>query len=213
MGGLIGRKISGEPYRPSLFRVGMTVAIDPAPFILAAKTVKVSPPAIDAGHLASIAAIGTVEAQPVVLHRLYLPEGGFFQLHLDDAGQPDECRYFSVIDEVAPASPEEWGFWLDPREGVIGWPEFQTKDGKLYGRVWSPGGEAIPPRRLSETIVTASGTTQAVSQAMLYAAPTGAPPPAPSTEYILVAAIEQQGQAWVRIAAGIDVNPASLSLA
>jgi len=49
-------------------------------------------------------------------------------------------------------------------------------------------------------------------QAMLYGAATGAPPPAPPTEYILVSAVEEGPQAWVRVAAGIDVNPASLSL-
>jgi len=48
---------------------------------------------------------------------------------------------------------------------------------------------------------------------MLYAAPTGIAPPGPSTEYILVAAIENGNQAWVAIAAGIDINPATLSLA
>jgi hypothetical protein len=49
-------------------------------------------------------------------------------------------------------------------------------------------------------------------QTMLYGAATGALPPAPQTEYILVSAVEEGPQAWVRIAAGIDVNPASLSL-
>jgi hypothetical protein len=32
-------------------------------------------------------------------------------------------------------------------------------------------------------------------------------------EYILVSAVEAEGQAWVEIDAGIDVNPATLSLA
>jgi hypothetical protein len=48
---------------------------------------------------------------------------------------------------------------------------------------------------------------------MLYAAPTGAAAPAPATEYILVAAVEAEGRAWVEIRAGIDINPATLSLA
>jgi hypothetical protein len=47
---------------------------------------------------------------------------------------------------------------------------------------------------------------------MLYAASTGAPAPAPETEYILVAAAEASGRAWVEIHAGIDINPAALSL-
>ena len=47
---------------------------------------------------------------------------------------------------------------------------------------------------------------------MLYARPTGAAPPAPQSEYVMVAAVEDAGQAWVEILAGIDVNPAALTL-
>ena len=35
---------------------------------------------------------------------------------------------------------------------------------------------------------------------------------APETEYIMVNAIEIEGQAWVEIDAGIDINPAALNL-
>jgi hypothetical protein len=47
---------------------------------------------------------------------------------------------------------------------------------------------------------------------MLYGAETGAAAPAPPTEYVLVAMVEELGQAWVEVHAGIDVNPAALSL-
>ena len=47
---------------------------------------------------------------------------------------------------------------------------------------------------------------------MLYARATGAAPPAPQGEYVMVAAIEDAGQAWVEIVVGIDVNPAALTL-
>ena len=113
---------------------------------------------------------------------------------------------------MSPASQDEWGVWLDPAQGLIGWPQFQTKDGKTYDRVWSNGGTRVPPRDISETIQDLSGTSQRVLHAMLYGAPTGAAQPAPQTEYILVAAVEEGGQAWIEIHAGIDVNPASLSL-
>jgi hypothetical protein len=96
---------------------------------------------------------------------------------------------------------------------MIGWPEFQTNDGKLYGRAWSPGEGRVEPRPLEETIESVQGTRTVRAQAMLYAAPTGAAEPAPPTEYILVSAVEAEGQAWVEVSAGIDVNPATLSLA
>ena len=47
---------------------------------------------------------------------------------------------------------------------------------------------------------------------MLYAAATGLEPPSPVTEYLWVAAIEREGQTWIEVRAGIDVNPAALSL-
>jgi hypothetical protein len=212
IGNFLRRKASDQRYTPSLFRVGMTLTVDPAPFLLAAGATKVSAPA-DAGQLTSVEALGTLGTGSALLTRLYLPGSTrFFQIHVDSAGQPDECRYFSVIDEVYPADADEWGFWLDAAEGMIGWPEFQTKDGKRYGRVWTPGTTRTPPVRFEESIESVGRTRTLATQAMLYGAATGAAPPAPPTEYILVAAVEEGPQAWVRIAAGIDVNPASLSL-
>jgi Protein of unknown function (DUF2491) len=214
-GTMLRHKVSGEGYAPQLFRVGMVLTCDPTPFVLAAGATKVPSPMArgDASPL-TVQAVGQAGDGRAQLIRLYLPEPGkMFQLHLDASGQPDECRYFGQIDEVAPADAEEWRAWLDPAEGMIGWPEFQTKDGKLYQRIWAPGQTRIAPRDLSETIETAEGTQTVRSQSMLYAAPTGIAPPGPSTEYILVAAIENGNQAWVAIAAGIDINPATLSLA
>jgi hypothetical protein len=193
------------------FRVGQTIPLDPAPFLLAAGVTKVQPP--PGSGMISVDAVGLLEDAGARLHRLYLPgRTGFFQLHLGADGAPDECRYFSRLDEVHPASQNEWGEWLDPAQGMIGWPAFQTKDGKNYDRAWGPGQTKIPPRQQTETVQALGGVTQRRLQAMLYAGPTGAAPPAPSSEYVMVAAVEDGSQAWVEIHAGIDVNPASLTL-
>ena len=213
---MLRNKASGERYTPDRFRVGMVMTFDPTPFILAAGATKVAAPATDAGSTRiSIEAVGQVSnSQGGQLTRLYLPaQRGMFQLHLDQGGNPDECRFFAPIDQVTPADPGEWGVWLSPAEGLIGWPQFQTKDGKLYDRVWAPGPNRTPPLRLRETVETAGGSHVLQSQAMLYAAPTGLADPAPQTEYILVSAVESGGSAWVEVSAGIDVNPAMLSLA
>lgn len=196
----------------SRFRVGMTIPLDPTPFLLASGVTKVRPPG-DGGATLSVAAIGLIVDSGVRLHRLYLPGGdGFLQLHLAADGSPDECRFYSRIDEISPSSPDEWGAWLDPDEGMIGWTEFQTKDGTVYGRVWSPGQGMVAPRQVTETLQDARGTTTRALSMMLYGAGTGARPPAPADEYILVEAVQQTGQAWVTIHAGIDINPATLSL-
>jgi hypothetical protein len=198
------------------FRVGMILPLDPTPFVLSTGLTKLVPPG--EGNLISVEAIGLVSdgagaAGGAALHRLYLPgSSGFFSLHLAASGQPDECRYFSLLDQVTPATAEDWAFWLDPARGMIGWPEFQTKDGVLYGRVWAAGSTRVPPRQQIETIQELSGNSSRNLQAMLYGRPSGINPPAPATEYILVEAVEQEGSAWIDIHVGIDINPAALTL-
>jgi hypothetical protein len=193
------------------FRVGMTMPVDPSPFLLAAGLTKVQAP--EGSGMISVEVVGLLRDGAVLLHRLYLPGGKtFFQLHLGADGQPDECRYFSRLDEVTPADGQEWGAWLDPAEGMIGWPSFQTKDGKMYGRVWAPSDSRVAPRKMEETLQLVDHVEQRQLQAMLYAGPTGGAPPAPETEYLLVSVMEAGGQAWVQIDAGIDINPAALTL-
>lgn len=211
-------------------RVGMTFPLDPTPFILAAGVAKVVAP--PTGGMVSAEAVGLVQDGAVSLHRLYLPgRQSFFQLHMGADGTPDECRYFSTLDEINPATPDEWGFWLDQAQGMIGWPQFQTKDNQVYGRAWSPGPSRIAPRVQTETIEDLNGVTTRSHQTMLYARATGAAAPAPITEYLLVSAIQIVGpqgvrvsgaqvsggqasgeQAWVELLAGIDINPAALNL-
>lgn len=203
--------LSPTAYKAGHFRVGMVLTVDLSPFILAAGATKVAPPDASGTGRMTVAAVGRLDVGDFV--RLHLDDRkNLFQLHLDASGQPDECRYFTLIDEVAPADAGEWDVWLNPQDGMIGWPEFQTRDGKTYQRVWSPGGGKIAPVATSEEIATADGSESIRLQAMLYGAPTGLTAPAPATEYILVSAVERQGQAWVEIRAGIDINPATLEL-
>ena len=212
---MVRNKLSGTAYKPSLFRVGMAVQLDPTPFILANDALRMPQPP---SGITSVAAVGRVTsgqgASAVQLVRLHLADPRFMlQLHLDAQGQPDECRLFGLLDEVTPADPGEWSAWLDDKDGMIGWPQFQAKDGTIYVRAWVPGDARISPRRLVEAQETVEGNRTIESQAMLYARPTQAPDPAPATEYLLVSAIQDQGRAWVEIRAGIDVNPATLQLA
>lgn len=201
------------PYRPQWFRVGMTIPVDPSLFILAGPHTHVLPPeASTSSGLLSVESLGEAVCQGIVWHRLYVSGGRhFFQVHLDAHGNPDECRYFSRLDEVNPADAEEWGFWLDEAEGAIGWPDFQTRDGVLFQRIWTPGANRIAPREIDESL-TGDGARSRRHRAMLYARPTGVAAPAPTTEYLLVSAVEENGAAWVALYAGIDVSVSALQL-
>ncbi len=229
IGGLIGavvlwwlwrRRRSATPSavaaRPSarsqLFRVGMTLPVDPSLFILAAPyTTVTAPEAATASGFLSVEQVGRVDGSGQTWYRLYVANGkGFFQVHLDAAGQPDECRYFSQLDEVAPADAEEWRVWLDQTDGLLGEPVFATKDGQHYQRHWSPGTTHIAPHLLTE--MREPGGAQRHEQAMLYARLTGAPAPAPVTEYLLVQALEQPDAAWIALQVGIDIPLAALQL-
>jgi Protein of unknown function (DUF2491) len=207
--GAVPHRLSGSTVSP--FRVGMTLPIDPSPFVLAAGATKVKPP--EAGGTITVEALGLITDGAVSLHRLYLPGGeAFFMLHLGPGGRPDECRYFTLLDQVTPASRDEWGFWLAPADGMIGWPQFQTKDRRTYDRVWAPGSARVLPRQQVETLQGLGGVTHRKIQAMLYGAAIAAPPPAPAVEYVLVCAIEEGDEAWIEVHAGIDINPAALTL-
>jgi hypothetical protein len=70
----------------------------------------------------------------------------------------------------------------------------------------------VQPRQQIETLQSTSGTLERKIQAMLYGAHTGAAPPAPAIEYVLACAVEQGDDAWVEVYAGIDINPAALTL-
>ncbi|MDD3446465.1 MAG: DUF2491 family protein, partial [Zavarzinia sp.] len=211
---VLRNKMSGAVYRPDLFHVGMPMVLDPAPFVLAAGATKVAAPmALSDSGTIGVDAVGTLNDGRGTYHRLYLEdEAAFFQLVLDAEGHPSECRYFRRIDEVQPVDRDEWAFWLDKAEGMIGWPDFETKDGQRYARVWSPGASHVPPRDFTEEIEQLRGKSERRLATMLYARTTGAAAPAPETEYLLVTAVQTKAQAYVELHAGIDINPAALSL-
>src|SRR5438445_475638 len=169
---LVRYKLAGEPYHHALFRVGMTLTLDPTPFILAGDALKTKPPAAAQERLTSVVAVGALTMGAVTMSRLYLDDGtSFLQLWVDEAGSVAECRFFSRLDQEVPADEAAWDVWLNDERGIIGWPQFQTLDGKLYDRQWSPGGTRLEPRVVDERITDAGAGARRTLRAMLYAAP------------------------------------------
>jgi len=209
---LIKFKLSGAPYHHSLFRVGMVMEPDPTPFILAAGATKVADPT--GGDKLVVTAVSQLDAGSVSLTRLHLGEdSSFLQLAVSPTGIVEECRFFTLLDRESPPDEATWDVWLNEDQGLVGWPQFQTLDGQLYDRVWSPGTTRIDPIAFDTAITTATDKFSIDTRAMLYARATGLADPAPQTEYLLVAVVEDGDQAWVDLHAGIDLNPAALTLA
>ncbi|GGF16250.1 hypothetical protein GCM10011611_22520 [Aliidongia dinghuensis] len=209
---LIKFKLAGRPYHASLFRVGMVLEPDPTPFILAAGAIKVADPT--GGEKLVVSAVVSLKAGDVNLTRLHLGDSGkFLQLAVSDDGRVEECRYFSLVDRETPPDEDTWDVWLNPDQGLIGWPQFQTLDGQLYDRVWSPGLSRIEPIAFEAKVTAADGSHTLDTRAMLYVRTTGLAEPAPQAEYLMVAVVENGEEAWVDLHAGIDLNPAALTLA
>ena len=192
------------------YRIGMTVTLDPTPFLLAGEALRVPAPREATQSVTEVGRIGGEGPSGMV--RLYLADGAFVQVALGTDAAAEEARYFAPLDEVTPANEDEWGAWLDPREGMIGYREFETKDGAVHARVWQPGPEMVPPREMTETIEGPSGSRTVTRRSMLYASPTHAAAPAPEAEFVLVEMTEDGGNAWVTIHGGIALSPASLSI-
>jgi hypothetical protein len=209
---LIKYKLSGAPYHHSLFRVGMVMEPDPTPFVLAAGATKVEDPT--GGDKLVVTAVSSLQAGQVSLTRLHLGESGaFLQLAVSDSGAVEECRFFTLLDRESPPDEDTWDVWLNEDQGLVGWPQFQTLDGQLYDRVWSPGTSRIDPILFDTRITTLNEKLSMTTRAMLYARPTGLADPAPQTEYLMIGVVEDRDQAWVDLHAGIDLNPAALTLA
>jgi hypothetical protein len=207
-----------EPPRRDPFRLGQVVRIDQTGFILGEDVLK-SPMPKEAS--ATVTGVGRLDNAP--LTRLHLSGDRFLQVHVSDAGRIDECRLFQPIDRVLPASADDWLFWIPPglpsaeagapNEWAIGFPVFEDKDGVRWDRVWMPGEATVDPVEATETITTAAGTATRTISMMLYARDTGAAPPAPSREYLLLSSVREGADASILIHVGIDVGSSSLQTA
>lgn len=145
--------------------------------------------------------------------RVHVAEG-FFEVGFDLNGAVEECRWYSWFDQVAPQSPAEWAFWLAPTDGMIGWPEFQTKDGVMWRRIWPDGGQRAQPIDIEEAFEQRLDHLPSLARwsCMLYQRPTGAIAPAVTREMLMVAALEQDGQKTVELFYAMDLDPRALGL-
>jgi hypothetical protein len=135
--------------------IGASVDLDATPFILGGAALKITPP----GERNTVEAFSRINFAGNTLYRFYLKsmpgdQESMLQLAVNKDGEVDECRLFRAFDQVYPRLVEEWAFWLDEKEGYIGWPVFETKDDQTqYPRVWAANDpNHMPGFKFSETI-------------------------------------------------------------
>jgi hypothetical protein len=205
--GMLARKLGVDTKTvtrgPLGIALGRMVEFEETPFILLDGAIDVPWP----GAQCTVIAHGKMDVAGTPVHRFYLDNAGKLAGMLQVVDK-EECRLFRPLDEVYPASAEEWGFWLDDDDGYIGYPQFDAK-GTLYQRIWSPGTGRIIPLTFTETLEQADGNRSfARHTAMLYGRPVECAGGG-RWEYLLVSAIEAgDGTAWVDLMLGLDLDPA-----
>ncbi|MEI6557136.1 MAG: DUF2491 family protein [Rhodospirillaceae bacterium] len=203
----LGMRTGPAPRGPLGLGLGRAVDFEEAPFILIEGAI----PIVHPGGQCLVIGHGTVEAGGVTAHRYYLSAPGGRLAGMLQVVEHEECRLFAPFDEVYPASPAEWGFWLADEDGYIGYPSFEAK-GRLYQRLWTPGRTRVAPLDLEETVARADGgRSRAEHSAMLYGRAV-ITPGGEVTEYLLVSAVRgEDGVAWVDLMVGIDLLPTSIT--
>ncbi len=99
---------------PLGLRVRGMVEIPQVDFILAGDKLKIKHP----GLSNIVLSYGVIPLGKSTFHRFYLESsGGIYMLQLitDERKQVEDCKLFMPFDEIY---PDDWGFWLDDREGV-----------------------------------------------------------------------------------------------
>jgi hypothetical protein len=117
---------------PLGIRVGGMVSINCPDFILADGKLKIRGPQEDL----YVTSYGQFRLGDYKGHRFYMGAGDkLFMLQVieNEKGQIDECKLFSLFDEIM---PPDWDFWLNDNDGSIGLSEFDIKDGTKYFRAW-----------------------------------------------------------------------------
>lgn len=124
------------------------------------------------------------------------------QFNCDNAGSVLDIGLFGLIEEIRPATPEDWALWLDAG-GLIGGADLNAPNGQTYLRQWGEGDYAAPVE-MDEAVFTdpAQPPRRLGHQMMLYARDV-----AGENENMLLSADEEAEQALVRAWIGVDMTP------
>jgi hypothetical protein len=209
---------------PLGLRIGSLVSIMSVDAILAGDQLKIKMPTQDL----MVVAYGKFDVNPFKGHRFYLSadSGELFTLQVvtNTKGEIDDCKLFSLHDEII---TNDWDFWLNERDGYIGYSVFQLKPedgGVTYFRAWDNELEQvvieqneegnitrIPPVELTETIYgdPFAGEVRKVKlTSMLY----GRDVTDSVQEYMMVSVAEDKDGASIQIIIGLPLEPTSIKV-
>ena len=203
---------------PLGIRMKGIIEVPETDFILGGDQLKIKHP----GSSNIVSAMGKFSIGDSTIHRFYLDAGDtiyMLQIIIDKKGAIEEGKLYMPFDEVYP-NQDGWDYWLNEKDGYIGYSLFQTEDGIQYQRAWDNDGEQInlpagtnhiPPVEFTERIYhDAYGDSWEDVQhsAMLY----GRDVTEDVQEFLLVSAVEEEDGASIQLMVGIPVEPTSLKV-
>ena len=222
---------SSTPDKPRLdkdlpldLRIGSTIKITSLASIMEGDKLKIKMPVNDL----MVMSYGRFDQGPYAGHRFYLASdsGELFTLQVvtNTKGGIEECKVFALHDEII---TDDWGFWLDERDGYIGLSSFQLKpeDGGIwYFRAWENDLEQIvleqneedaithiPPVKFSEKILCdpfGNETRRVKHTSMLY----GRDVTDDVQEYMMVSVAEDSDGASVQIIIGLPLEVSDIKV-
>lgn len=193
-------------------------------FILAGSDLLIKYPGSDC----SVVSFGKFAVGDSMAYRFYLDSSvGPYMLQIvaDSKKVVEECKLFMPYDEVFPADPASWAFWLAEEDGYIGLSIFDTKTSVRFFRVWeNPDAvrvlepdasgaqlDKIPPEKFIEKIYLdpyGEKTETITYETMLY----GRQVNENVDEYLMISAVDQSDGASVQIMVGVELAPTSIKV-
>lgn len=197
----------GYPELPLNLRVGAILAVDDAEMLrFSGLEMSWLPP--EGEMLAT--AISSMELFGLRLVRAYARSGDqelLFQFNFDASGALLDINLFGLLEEIRPATADDWGIWLDAG-GLIGGGDLNAPNGQHYLRQWGDG-DYVEPISISERIYTdPKQPPRAVEHRMaLYARAVGE-----EDENILLSADTDLEDSLVRAWVGLNLSPVGVKV-
>jgi hypothetical protein len=189
------------PRFPLNLRIGAILAVDEAEILRFA--------GLDLGWLPPrdevlVEGLSSMDLFGLRVVRAYARQGDarlLYQFNLDGSGALLDCNAFCLLEEIRPATADDWGVWLDPG-GLIGGGDLDAPNGRHYLRQWGDG-DVAPPVAAEERVYTdAAAPPRIVShRLMLYAREVGE-----ENENMLLSADTDSDASLVRAWIGLDLS-------
>ena len=161
---------------PLGIKIHCMIRLDETRFILAGDKLKVESPG---GGTHTVTAAEKLMIGDSRIYRVYLESNenknhSILQIPMDN-NEISSITLYRIIDEIYPASDEEWDQWLNSENGLIGYRDFQISndDGSVteYVRLWGGQEDYAEPYSFESTIaLDPYGTTgvRTESTGMIY---------------------------------------------